>query len=231
MSSLTWYWSIDPIQRAAVAQAVAENLRRDAGQRERVVDLERRFVLAQPHLLDAVRERHVGRFDPLQRPRLQLFIVQVQLGQLLAGRGEGPEVGGQRDPRQFAFQVLGEPLAVARMVQDAVDVIEDVPLGDFLVAVVLAEVLQGPIGDVLAAVAAVFVVDVEGETLTGRRPPTGSDLAIRLPTRRPRTRDLRAVGAADHGSSRSLPSRVGKTSEQTGTVIDEQVDRSTDVAW
>ena len=40
-------------------------------------------------------------------------------------------------------------------------------LRDLLVAVVLAEVLQRPIGDVLAAVRAVLVVDVEGETLTG----------------------------------------------------------------
>ena len=58
-------------------------------------------------------------------------------------------------------------VAVAGMVQHAVDVVEDVPLADGVVAVVVAELLQGPVGDVLAAVAAVFVVDVEGEALAG----------------------------------------------------------------
>ena len=51
------------------------------------------------------------------------------------------------------------------MVQEAIDVVEDGPLVDFLVFVVFAELLQRPIGDVLAAFAAVFGVGVEGEAL------------------------------------------------------------------
>ena len=41
--------------------------------------------------------------------------------------------------------------------QQAVDVVEDLPLADRLVAVVGAELGQRPVGDILAAVAAVLV--------------------------------------------------------------------------
>lgn len=42
--------------------------------------------------------------------------------------------------------------------QDDVDVVEGVPLGDGGVVVVGAELFEGPVGDVLAAVVAVFGV-------------------------------------------------------------------------
>ena len=51
------------------------------------------------------------------------------------------------------------------MMQDSVDVVEDVPLGNVPVMVVRAEFVERPVGDVLAAVGAIFVVGVEGETL------------------------------------------------------------------
>ena len=102
----------------------------------------------------------------------------MQPGQLLSGRGECPEVRREWYPRQFTLQVIGITLAIARMVQKAIDVIEDVPLRDLLVAVTLTEVIEGPIGDVLASVCAVLVVEVEGEALA-RRPPMAS-FAIRL---------------------------------------------------
>jgi len=54
------------------------------------------------------------------------------------------------------------------MVQDGVDVVEDVPLGDGGVAVVGAELFERPVGDVLAAVGAVFGVGVEGKPLKAR---------------------------------------------------------------
>src|ERR1017187_6513547 len=47
------------------------------------------------------------------------------------------------------------------MVQDGIDVVEDVPLGDVRVGVVVAELVQRPVGDVLAAMGAVFVVSVK----------------------------------------------------------------------
>ena len=55
-----------PFQRAAVAEAVAERLRWDTRERERWVDRQRGLVLREPHLLDPIRERHAGRFDPFQ---------------------------------------------------------------------------------------------------------------------------------------------------------------------
>src|SRR5262249_30903641 len=89
----------------------------------------------------------------------------MQLGQLLARGREAAEIGGERDAGQFALEVVGELLPVAGVVQQAVDVVEDVPLRDLLVAVGPAEFPQPPAGNVLPPVAAVFVVDVEGEAL------------------------------------------------------------------
>src|SRR5450631_1375310 len=68
-------------------------------------------------------------------------------------------------------------LAVLGVVQDGVDVVEDVPLGDGGVVVAGAELFERPIGDVLAAMGAVFGVGVEGEDL--RRPAATSRHGIR----------------------------------------------------
>jgi hypothetical protein len=53
---------------------------------------------------------------------------------------------------RLLLQVVSELLAVAAMVQHAVGVAEDIPLGDRVVFVVRAELLQRPVGDVLSAV-------------------------------------------------------------------------------
>jgi hypothetical protein len=66
--------------------------------------------------------------------------------------------GSKRNLWQFAAEVGGVALAVLGVVQDGVDVVEDVPLGDGGVVVVGAELFEGPVGDVLAAVGAVFGV-------------------------------------------------------------------------
>jgi len=58
----------------------------------------------------------------------------------------------ERNARQLALQVGGVALAILGMVQDGVDVVEDVPLGDGRVAVVGAELFECPVRDVLAAV-------------------------------------------------------------------------------
>src|ERR1700678_2579993 len=71
----------------------------------------------------------------------------------------------QRDAGEFAAEVGGVALAVFGVVQDGVDVVEDVPLGDGGVVVAGAELFEGPVGDVLAAVGAVLGVGVEGEAL------------------------------------------------------------------
>ena len=51
------------------------------------------------------------------------------------------------------------------MVQDGVDVMKDVPLGDGRVTVAGAKLFQRPLSDVLASIAAIFGVGVEGEAL------------------------------------------------------------------
>ena len=53
----------------------------------------------------------------------------MQVDQLPARVGEGMKIGrfaGQRDAGQLALEVLGEPLAVCRMVEDRVNVMENV---------------------------------------------------------------------------------------------------------
>ena len=60
------------------------------------------------------------------------------------------------DSGKFAAEVGGVALAVLGVVQDGVDVVEDVPLGDGGVVVVGTELFEGPVGDVLAAVGAVL---------------------------------------------------------------------------
>lgn len=57
----------------------------------------------------------------------------------------------KRNARKFAAEVGGVALAVVGVVEDGVDVMEDVPLGDGGVGVVGAELVEGPVGDVLSA--------------------------------------------------------------------------------
>jgi len=97
--------------------------------------------------------------------RLRPHAVETRDGQLLAGCREGGEVGGEGNAGQFAPEVGGITLAVLRVMEDRIDIVEDVPLGEGGGRVATAELFQCPIGDVLVAVAAVFSVGVEGEAL------------------------------------------------------------------
>ena len=67
--------------------------------------------------------------------------------------------------REVAFEVRLILIAIVGMMQDAVVIVEDVPLGDGVVFVVRAELRQCPIGDVFAAICATFVVGVKREAL------------------------------------------------------------------
>ena len=89
----------------------------------------------------------------------------MQVGELLAGMRKQVKVRRKGDVRQVAFEIKGIAFAVGGMVQQAIDVIEDIPFADGGVVVVGAELIDRPIGNILAAVAAVFVVGVEGEAL------------------------------------------------------------------
>ena len=66
---------------------------------------------------------------------------------------------------EVALEVCLIPLPIVGMVEQGVDVVEDVSFGDCLVLVVPSELPQRPIGDVFAAVCAVFVVGVERESI------------------------------------------------------------------
>ena len=67
--------------------------------------------------------------------------------------------------REVALEVCLVFLTIGGMVQETVVVVEDVPFGDGVIAVVGSEFGQCPIGDVLLSVRVVFVVSVEGEGL------------------------------------------------------------------
>jgi hypothetical protein len=154
-----------PFQRGAVAEAVVVGFFGNAGEGEEVVVNERLFVFAQAHFVHAQVELFAGLLTALQRIFFLLLVIHVQLGQALAGSSEGVEARGIRDPRQFALEVGGVARTVLRVMQYGVGVVEDVPFGDGFVFVVGAELLKRPVGDVLAAVSAVFRVSIEGEAL------------------------------------------------------------------
>ena len=103
----------DPFEGGAVAEAVVEGFGRDVGEGQGVVGAERFLVFGELHLFDAIGERHVGRFDPFERPLFELLVVEVELSELFAGFGESGEVGGDGDAGQFALQVIGVFFAVA----------------------------------------------------------------------------------------------------------------------
>ena len=63
------------------------------------------------------------------------------------------KIRGAGDARQLAFEVGLVAFTVDGVVKEAVDVVEDVPLADGVVAVVGAKAVQRPVGNVLTAVA------------------------------------------------------------------------------
>ena len=155
----------DPFEGGAVAEAVVEGFGRDAVEGEEAVVGELGPVFGEAHLFDAPVEGGVGGLDLGERVLGLVFVVHVDVGEAGAGCGEGAEVGGEGDAGQLAFEVGLVAFAVDGVMEKAIDVVEDVPLGDGVVAVVGAEAVEGPVGDVLAAVGAVLGVGVEGEAL------------------------------------------------------------------
>ena len=67
--------------------------------------------------------------------------MDVEFGQARPGVGETPEIRGQGDPGQFPAEVGGVFLPVGGMVQEGIDVMEDVPLGDGVIVVMGAKFL------------------------------------------------------------------------------------------
>ena len=93
------------------------------------------------------------------------FVVGVDICESRACFCESPEVFGEGDMREIAFEVRFVFFAIIRVMQESVVVVEDVPFGDGVILVVRAELRQCPIGDVFAAVCAVLLVGVERERL------------------------------------------------------------------
>lgn len=65
-----------------------------------------------------------------ERPGFDGFVVDVEVHQAFAGFGERAEGGGEGDAGEFLFEVGGETFAVGGVVEDGVDVVEEVFLGD-----------------------------------------------------------------------------------------------------
>ena len=63
----------------------------------------------------------------------------MEICQRRARGGESPEVFGERDMREVALEVHLVFLAIVRMVQETVVVVEDVPFGDGVVVVMGSE--------------------------------------------------------------------------------------------
>jgi hypothetical protein len=63
----------------------------------------------------------------------------MQPRQFLSGGCEGGEIGREGNPRQLAFEVGGVALAISRMVEQRVEIVEYAVFGDGVVGVVLAE--------------------------------------------------------------------------------------------
>lgn len=68
----------DPIEGAAVAEAVVEDFGRDFGERQGFVDFQLGLVFGEPHLLDMVGEWDAVGFEPLERPEFELFVAEVE---------------------------------------------------------------------------------------------------------------------------------------------------------
>ena len=132
-----------------------------------MVDDDGGFVGCEAHFFDTPAKGLLCVFLPFESVFFLVFVVEVKIHEGLAGAyavGEACLGGDEGDVGQVTFEVFCVTLAVLGMVQDGVDVVEYVPFGGLL-AVFGLELFEGPVGDVFAAVGAVFGIGVVGETL------------------------------------------------------------------
>ena len=104
-----------PFEGGTVAETVVVSLGRDAIEGEEVVIEQRGLVAGELRLFDTPIELGVGLFATGERVFLGLLVADMEVGELLAGGGEGVKVGGEGDARQFATEVRGLALAVLRV--------------------------------------------------------------------------------------------------------------------
>ena len=131
----------DPIEGGAVAEFVGEDLRGDALQGEEVVVDEGGFVRGEFHFVHPPVEGRARFLHILQGIFRLLLIVDVEFGQARPGVGEAPEIRGKGDTGQFPAEVGGVFLPVGGMVEEGIDVMKDVPLGDGVIVVMGAKFL------------------------------------------------------------------------------------------
>lgn len=99
------------------------------------------FVFAELHFGDAFRVRQAVVFDCLERPDLQRLVVHVEAGEFPARFRKRTEIGGERDAREFPFEIGSEAFTVFRMVQNRVEVMEDTFAGDGGIGVARSKLL------------------------------------------------------------------------------------------
>jgi len=89
----------------------------------------------------------------------------VDLGEALTGLHKGSEVRCIRDAWEFALEVGLVFIAISRVMEETINVVKDVPLGNGLVDVVLMKLSKCPVCDVLAAIFALLVLEIKRKAL------------------------------------------------------------------
>lgn len=123
-----------PVERAAVAQFVGPGLGRDAAQGG--LRIQRDATGSRVGAQDGFGRQAggagfvVGGVGSRQRERRDRLVADVQRHQRFAPGGPVPEVRVEGDARELALEVLGVLLAVHRVVQHGVAVVEDGFFGD-----------------------------------------------------------------------------------------------------
>ena len=92
-------------------------------------------IRAEFHLLDAEREWNVAMLNAVERKLGRVFVANVQIEQSLARVCESAKVWREWNAWQLAFQVRGKARTIAGMMQQCVNVVENVPLRNSLVAI------------------------------------------------------------------------------------------------
>jgi len=154
-----------PVDRAAIAKPVLPRLGGDAADLRILVDpddtrfgqrFQRRFGMRSGGA------SRVGGVGALNRPGFDRLIPDMHGHQGLAPRDPLRERGVKGDARKLALQIQRIGLAINGIVQDGIDIGKDRVLGDALLAIMLDELVERPIGDVVDALAGTGVTKTGG---------------------------------------------------------------------
>lgn len=182
----------EPFERRPSIDDVAVGLRRNAGQLHVLVHdqgipqflvCEAHAAIPQPVVARPKFATRGGHHFKRRFREAVVLVPEVEFRQIRPRPREHAKVRGEGDARQALGEIVGEALAVARRVQDAVDVVEDGVLGDRGVRVLGPESLQGRIRDVVNAFGLVPLGEevrvVKDTPLDGRIPTLGNIVRMR----------------------------------------------------